>query len=91
MTSHYGSFVMQDTVKEYIEVSHDQLPKLMEFFHHLLTGSGPSVIFSHCEVREDDTVHMPNNMHTGIVTRQKSPVKWHTYVGLSHIHAQLLT
>ena len=54
----YGSVVyyyilMQNTVKEYIEVSHDQLPKLMEFFHDLLTaGSGPSVIFSHCEVRD---------------------------------------
>ena len=47
-----GSVVVQHTVKEYIEVSHDQLPKLMEFFHDLLTGSGPSVIFSHCEVKD---------------------------------------
>ena len=44
--------MMQDTVKGYIEASHDQLPKLMQFFHELLTGSGPSVIFSHCEVRD---------------------------------------
>ena len=44
-------------MREYIELSHDQLPELMEFFRSLLTGSGPTVIFSHCEVVHNYLIH----------------------------------
>ena len=50
----------QDVVKDYVELSHDQLPKLMEFFHELLVGSGPTVIFSHCEVGERGIMALHN-------------------------------
>ena len=40
----------QDVVKEYVELSFDKLPGLMEEFRDLLTGKGPAVIYSHCEV-----------------------------------------
>ena len=40
----------QDIIKEYIDLSFDKLPKLMTYFHDLLTLPSPTVIYSHCEV-----------------------------------------
>ena len=37
-------------MKEYVELSLDRLPDMMEFLRGLLTQDGPVVVYSHCEV-----------------------------------------
>ena len=37
-------------MKEYVELSFDRLPSIMDFLHGLVTQGGPVVVYSHCEV-----------------------------------------
>lgn len=47
---------IKSAVKLYIEASHDQLPRVMQRFHSLLTQQpGPVLIFTHCEAGTDRT------------------------------------
>ena len=39
-------------MKDYVEMSFDQLPSIMEFLRGLLTQEGPVIVYTHCEVRE---------------------------------------
>ena len=41
----------QAVVKDYVEMSFDQLPSIMEFLRGLLTQEGPVIVYTHCEVR----------------------------------------
>ena len=42
---------MQAVVKDYVELSFDQLPSIMEFLRGLITQEGPVIVYTHCEVR----------------------------------------
>ena len=37
-------------MKDYVELSFDQLPSIMEFLYGLLTQEGPVIVYTHCEV-----------------------------------------
>ena len=40
---------MQAVVKDYVELSFDQLPSIMEFLRGLITQEGPVIVYTHCE------------------------------------------
>ena len=42
--------LLQAVVKDYVELSFDQLPSIMEFLYGLLTQEGPVIVYTHCEV-----------------------------------------
>ena len=42
--------LLQAVVKDYVELSFDQLPSIMEFLRGLLTQEGPVIVYTHCEV-----------------------------------------
>ena len=43
--------LLQAVVKDYVELSFDKLPSIMEFLRGLLTQEGPVIVYTHCEVR----------------------------------------